>query len=98
MPLAWGFFFATLKFYTPHASPRKRTWGVFSFSGVIRCTVNKWYCYDMAAKRIPLNGDEYDALTKARRYYFWQRGELKKVKRGYNKRFRREGKRGLEEQ
>jgi hypothetical protein len=44
--------------------------------------------------RIPLRGgDEYDALTSWRKYVFWQRGELKRIKRGYNKRFRRLGKR-----
>lgn len=43
----------------------------------------------MAVKKIRFrNGDEEDALTGARKYYFWQRGELKKIKRGYNKRFR----------
>jgi hypothetical protein len=38
-------------------------------------------------------GDEYDALTKARKYYNWSKGQLKKIKRGYNKRFRKAGKR-----
>jgi hypothetical protein len=37
-------------------------------------------------------GDEFDALTKARKYYFWQSGELKRIKRGHNKRFRKNGK------
>jgi hypothetical protein len=39
-------------------------------------------------------GDEYDALTKARKYYCYltNSGVAKKIKRGYNKRFRKEGK------
>lgn len=42
---------------------------------------------------IPLKGgDEYDALTRARKFYFWQSGELRKIKRQYNKRVRRTGK------
>ena len=41
-------------------------------------------------KRIPLKGgDEYDALTKARRYTHWGRGQLKKIKKAYNKRLRK---------
>lgn len=41
-------------------------------------------------KRIPLRGgEEYDALTKARRFYQWRPGALKDIKRGYNKRFRK---------
>ena len=35
-------------------------------------------------------GDEYDALTKSRKWYFWKPGELKRIKRGYNKRFRKQ--------
>jgi len=43
--------------------------------------------------KIPLkSGDEYDALTKARKYYNWSKGQIKKIKRGYNKRFRKVGK------
>lgn len=43
-------------------------------------------------KRIKLKGgDEYDALTKAKKYYHWKPGERKKIKRGYNKRFRKYG-------
>lgn len=42
---------------------------------------------------IPLKGgDEYDALTAARKFYFWRSGELRKIKRQYNKRVRRIGK------
>ena len=44
--------------------------------------------------KIPMKGgNEYDALTKARKYYNWSKGQLKKIKRGYNKRFRKAGKR-----
>jgi len=42
-------------------------------------------------KRIPLKGgDEYDALTNARKYYKYlaRAGVAKKIKRAYNKRFR----------
>ena len=42
------------------------------------------------SKRIPMKGgDEYDALTKARKFYLWKSGQLKKIKRAYNKRFRK---------
>ena len=34
-------------------------------------------------------GDEYDALTRSRKFYMWSKGQLKKIKRGYNKRFRK---------
>jgi|TARA_B110000285_G_scaffold113754_1_gene129031 hypothetical protein len=45
-------------------------------------------------KRIPLkNADEYDALTKGRKYHRFRSGILKKIKRGYNKRFRKLAKR-----
>ena len=41
-------------------------------------------------KRLPLKGgDEYDALSKARKFLHWRAGELKKIKRAYNKRFRK---------
>ena len=41
-------------------------------------------------KRIPMKGgDEYDGLTKARKFYMWKRCQLKKIKRAYNKRFRK---------
>jgi len=44
-------------------------------------------------KKIPLKGgDEYDALTKARKFYRFAPGIVKKIKRKYNKRFRKEGK------
>jgi hypothetical protein len=37
-------------------------------------------------------GDEYDGLTKARRFMNWKAGQLKKIKRTYNKRFRKHNK------
>ena len=46
-------------------------------------------------KKIKLKGgSEYDALTTARKYYCYLKnsGVAKKIKRGYNKRFRKEGK------
>ena len=40
-------------------------------------------------KRIPMKGgDEYDALSKSRKF-LWRSGQVKKIKRAYNKRFRR---------
>ena len=47
-------------------------------------------------ERIPLTAEEFDAFGYWREYLFWQRGELKAVKRGYNKRFRKAGKREAE--
>jgi hypothetical protein len=40
------------------------------------------------------SGGEYDALTKARQFYCYLDNSkvVKKIKRGYNKRFRKEGK------
>ena len=41
-------------------------------------------------KRIPMKGgDEYDALSKSRKFLRWKSGQIKKIKRAYNKRFRR---------
>ena len=43
-------------------------------------------------ERIPLKGgDEFDALTTARKYYVYltRSGVAKKIKQQYNKRFRR---------
>lgn len=37
-------------------------------------------------------GDEYDALTNARKYYNFGRKAIKIIKRGYNKRVRRNDK------
>jgi len=50
-------------------------------------------------KRIPLKGAaEYDALTKARKWYVYltKSGVAKSIKRGYNKRFRKDGKAQIE--
>ena len=47
-------------------------------------------------KRIPLKGGaEWDALTNAKKLYCYLKksGVAKSIKRGYNKRFRQEGKR-----
>ena len=47
-------------------------------------------------KRIPMKGgDEYDALTGARRYYHYCAGTLKRIKRQYNKRVRQSGKKQI---
>jgi|TARA_B110000908_G_scaffold78396_1_gene94115 hypothetical protein len=46
--------------------------------------------------KIPLKGGaEYDALTNARKWYVYltNAGVVKSIKKGYNKRFRAEGKR-----
>jgi len=44
-------------------------------------------------KRIPMKGgDEYDALSKSRKFFLWKAGQLKKIKRAYNKRFRKSNK------
>ncbi len=38
---------------------------------------------------IPLRGgDEYDGLTKAKKYHAWRPGERKQLKKQYNKRVR----------
>lgn len=34
-------------------------------------------------------GDEYDALTRARRFYRWREGDRKRIKRSYRRRERR---------
>lgn len=36
------------------------------------------------------SGDEYDALTQAKRHHIWRAGDRKRIKRGYNRRVRRE--------
>ena len=44
-------------------------------------------------KKIPLIcGDEYDGLTKARKFFRWKAGQRKKIKRAYNKRLRKHNK------
>ena len=41
-------------------------------------------------KRIPMKGgDEFDAFTGWRKYIYWKPRQLKKLKRAYNKRFRK---------
>lgn len=40
-------------------------------------------------------GDEYEALTGARRYYHYFAGTLKRIKRQYNKRVRQSGKKQI---
>jgi len=41
-------------------------------------------------ERIPMKGgDEYDAFTKIRKFLRWKAGQVKKIKRAYNKRFRK---------
>ena len=50
-------------------------------------------------ERIPLKGGaEYDALTKARKWYVYltKSGVAKSIKKGYNKRFRKSGKAKIE--
>jgi hypothetical protein len=41
-------------------------------------------------KRIKTRGgDEYDALSPTRKYHIWGKGQLRRIKRGYNKRLRK---------
>jgi hypothetical protein len=40
-------------------------------------------------------GDEYDALCKSRKFFLWKVGQLKKIKRAYNKRFRKYNKKNI---
>jgi hypothetical protein len=47
----------------------------------------------MSLKRIPMRGSEVCLFTRERYYIHWQRGEKRKLKRSYNKRFRKLGKR-----
>ena len=37
-----------------------------------------------------INGDEWDAFTGWRRVLFWHQGELRKIKRRYSKRMRKQ--------
>jgi hypothetical protein len=40
-------------------------------------------------KRMPMKtGDEWDALTKVKRFLKWRRGERKRIKKQYNKKER----------
>jgi len=51
----------------------------------------------MVTKRIPMKGgDEHDAFSKARKFLRFGRGNLKKIKRAYNKRFRKYTDRGID--
>lgn len=43
-------------------------------------------------KRIPMNGDEQDALTRAKRFLRWRPGVRAQIKRQYNKRLRKKRK------
>jgi hypothetical protein len=45
-----------------------------------------------AMKQVLKSGDEFDVVTKWRKMLHWQRGEIRKIKRNLNKRFRKEGK------
>ena len=48
------------------------------------------------AHRVPMkDGDEVDAFGNWRKVNFWQDGELKRIKRKYNKRQRRQWKQDL---
>jgi hypothetical protein len=50
----------------------------------------------MAKNTIPMiSGDEHDALTRWRRFLHWRPGLRARVKRGYNKRVRRQSKQEL---
>ena len=45
---------------------------------------------DVRRKRVPFKcADEYDALTKWRKFYLWKPGQIKKIKRRVSKRERR---------
>lgn len=46
----------------------------------------------MGTKEPMIDGDEYDALTKARKFYRWRAGMIKKVKRQFWKRTRKRAK------
>jgi len=55
----------------------------------------------MKKERIPLKGgDEFDALTKARKYYVYltRSGVVKKIKQQYNKRLRKKQKQDIEKE
>lgn len=43
-------------------------------------------------KRIVLTGEELDAFSKWRGIQGWKRGDLKRIKTGYNRRLRRAAK------
>lgn len=50
------------------------------------------------ARRVMPSWEEQDAYTWWRKVYFWQRGELKKIKRRTHKRERREAHKQIKEQ
>lgn len=52
----------------------------------------------MTRPRIPLKGDEQDALTGWRHWLYWRAGERKAIKRGYNRRERRTVKQRIEDE
>ena len=50
-------------------------------------------------KRIKMSGgDEWDALTPARKFYNWAPGTVKAIKRRYNRRFRKAAKKDTAQQ
>ena len=50
-------------------------------------------------KQVLKSADEYDACSRiARSYKRWKPRELKKIKRGLNKRLRQDAKRGLRDE
>ena len=51
----------------------------------------------MKRKVVMKNADEYDALTKARKWYNWKRGELKRIKNAFNRRERRQAREEINE-
>ena len=47
-------------------------------------------CLSRVGHRIKLQGgDEYDALTPAKKYTIWKPGQRKRIKKRYNKRLRK---------
>ena len=49
-------------------------------------------------KIVMQDGDEYDFLSWCKRFFSFRSGERKRIKRKYNKRLRKEVKRGLNNQ
>lgn len=50
----------------------------------------------MMGHREPMHsGEEYDALTRTKKFYYWHPGERKSIKRRFNKRQRREARMAL---
>lgn len=51
----------------------------------------------MMGNRGAANGDEQDAFShRSRRIITWRRGELRKIKRGYSKRMRKDARLSLQ--